>query len=145
MKRLSLAIVRTVRVRSVRTTLFAADTFDLTIPLPLTGKQAKFGEIMKRSYEMAAEEINAKGGIKGKKIALSFEDSTGKPETARAIVEKLIDVEEAAHHRRRVHLGLRKGRCRRGRGAQDPLPRRGKRRRRHHADRTTSTFSARTR
>src|SRR5512143_3082488 len=69
----------------------AADTFDLTIPLPLTGKAAKFGEIMKRSYEMAAEEINAKGGVKGKKLALSFEDSSGKPETARAIVEKLID------------------------------------------------------
>ena len=49
--------------------MFAADTFDLTIPLPLTGKQAKFGEIMKRSYEMAAEEINAKGGVKGKKLA----------------------------------------------------------------------------
>jgi len=74
--------------------LFAGDTFDLVIPLPLTGKQAKFGEIMKRSYEMAAEEINAKGGVKGKKLALSFEDSSGKPETARAIVEKLIDVKK---------------------------------------------------
>jgi branched-chain amino acid transport system substrate-binding protein len=71
--------------------VLAADTFDLVIPLPLTGKPAKFGEIMKRSYEIAAEEINAKGGVKGKKIALSFEDSNGKPETARAIVEKLID------------------------------------------------------
>jgi branched-chain amino acid transport system substrate-binding protein len=72
----------------------AAENMDLTIPLPLTGKQAKFGEIMKRSYEMAAEEINAKGGIKGKKLVLSFEDSSGKPETARAIVEKLIDVKK---------------------------------------------------
>jgi branched-chain amino acid transport system substrate-binding protein len=71
--------------------VMAADTFDLVIPLPLTGKPAKFGEIMKRSYEIAADEINAKGGVKGKKIALSFEDSAGKPETARAIVEKLID------------------------------------------------------
>lgn len=74
--------------------VLAADTFELVIPLPLTGKQAKFGEIMKRSYEIAAEEINAKGGVKGKKIALSFEDSAGKPETARAIVEKLIDVKK---------------------------------------------------
>jgi branched-chain amino acid transport system substrate-binding protein len=74
--------------------LLAADAFDLTIPLPLTGKQAKFGEIMKRSYEMAAEEINAKGGIKGKKFVLSFEDSGAKPEIARAIVEKLIDVKK---------------------------------------------------
>jgi branched-chain amino acid transport system substrate-binding protein len=74
--------------------LSAAESLDITIPLPLTGKQAKFGEIMKRSFEMAAEEINAKGGVKGKKFALSFEDSSGKPETARAIVEKLIDVKK---------------------------------------------------
>ncbi len=69
-----------------------AEDFKLSIPLPLTGKQAKFGEMMKRSYEIAAEEINAKGGIKKRKIMLSFEDSGAKPETARAIVEKLIDV-----------------------------------------------------
>jgi len=69
----------------------AEDAFNLAIPLPITGKQANFGEIMKRSYEMAAEEINAKGGILGKKLNLTFEDSAAKPETARAIVEKLID------------------------------------------------------
>jgi branched-chain amino acid transport system substrate-binding protein len=94
MKRLTLAIAVLFVSLVFSTTLLAADTLDLTIPLPLTGKQAKFGEIMKRSYEMAAEEINAKGGIKGKKLALSFEDSSGKPETARAIVEKLIDVKK---------------------------------------------------
>jgi len=71
--------------------LAAAAEFKLVIPLPLTGKQAKFGEIMKKSYEMAAEEINAAGGIKGSTLALGFEDSTGKPEIARSIVEKLIE------------------------------------------------------
>jgi branched-chain amino acid transport system substrate-binding protein len=49
---------------------------------------------MKRSYEIAAEEINAKGGIKKGKLILSFEDSGAKPETARAIVEKLIDTKK---------------------------------------------------
>ena len=68
-----------------------ASEFKLVVPLPLTGKQAKFGEIMKKSYEMAAGEINAAGGIKGSTLVLGFEDSTGKPETARAIVEKLIE------------------------------------------------------
>jgi branched-chain amino acid transport system substrate-binding protein len=94
MKRLLLAVVLLFGLSIIVAPLYAADTFDLTIPLPLTGKQAKFGEIMKRSYEIAAEEINAKGGIKGKKLVLSFEDSSGKPETARAIVEKLIDVKK---------------------------------------------------
>jgi branched-chain amino acid transport system substrate-binding protein len=74
--------------------VLAADVTELAIPLPLTGQQAKFGEMMKRSYEMAAEEINAKGGINKKKLVLSFEDSGAKPETARAIVEKLIDVKK---------------------------------------------------
>lgn len=73
---------------------FAADTLDLSIPLPLSGSQAEFGEIEKRSYEIAAGEINAKGGIKGRKVVLTFEDSQGKPEISRAIAEKLIDVKK---------------------------------------------------
>jgi branched-chain amino acid transport system substrate-binding protein len=91
MKQFSLAMVFLFLFSICAMPVLAADTFDLVIPLPLTGKPAKFGEIMKKSYEMAAEEINAKGGVKGKKIALSFEDSNGKPEIARSIVEKLID------------------------------------------------------
>jgi branched-chain amino acid transport system substrate-binding protein len=70
------------------------DVLKLGIPLPLTGTNAKFGEIEKKSYEMAMEEINGKGGIKGKKIALEFEDSQGKPEISRSIVERLIDVKK---------------------------------------------------
>ncbi|MCM0754744.1 ABC transporter substrate-binding protein [Desulfovibrio aminophilus] len=66
----------------------------LGVPLPLTGAQAKFGEIIKKSYEIAQEEINAKGGVKGDKLVLKFEDSQGKPEIARSIVEKLIDVDK---------------------------------------------------
>jgi len=80
------------------TSLFTADLFaqDLKfgIPLPLTGPQAKFGEIEKNSYEIALGEINAAGGIKGKKVALEFEDSQGKPEVTRSIAEKLIDVKK---------------------------------------------------
>ena len=94
MRRLSAAMVAFFVGSLFSVSLMAADTFELVIPLPLTGKQAKFGEMMKRSYEMAAEEINAKGGIKKKKLVLGFEDSSAKPETARAIVEKLIDVKK---------------------------------------------------
>ena len=75
------------------TNLFAQD-LKFSIPLPLTGPQAKFGEIEKKSYEIATEEINAAGGIKGKKVVLEFEDSQGKPEISRAIAEKIIDVKK---------------------------------------------------
>ena len=94
MKRLSLAFVLVFALSVLAAPLPAADTFELVIPLPLTGKQAKFGEMMKRSYEMAAEEVNARGGIKKKRLMLAFEDSGAKPETARAIVERLIDVKK---------------------------------------------------
>src|SRR5512136_104251 len=74
--------------------VFAQDTARFSIPLPLTGSNAAFGEIEKNSYGIAAEEINAKGGIKGQKIVLEFEDSQGKPEVSRSIAEKLIDVKK---------------------------------------------------
>ena len=73
--------------------LFAQE-IKLGIPLPLTGTNAKFGEIEKRSYEIALEEINVRGGIKGKKMVLEFEDSQGKPDVSRSIAEKLIDVKK---------------------------------------------------
>jgi branched-chain amino acid transport system substrate-binding protein len=60
------------------------------IVLPLTGSEAKFGEIEKRSFEMALEEINKKGGIKGEKLELIVEDDTGRPDVGRSVVEKLI-------------------------------------------------------
>ena len=72
---------------------FAAETVKVGVLLPLTGSQAKFGEIEKRSMEMATEEINAKGGVNGKKIELLFEDDTGKPDVGRSGVEKLISRE----------------------------------------------------
>ncbi len=91
MKRFSLALATLFLLNLLPSALLAAKIPEIVIPLPLTGQQGKFGEMMKRSYQMAAEEINAKGGIKKQKLVLSFEDSGAKPETARAIVEKLID------------------------------------------------------
>ncbi|MEN6317368.1 MAG: ABC transporter substrate-binding protein [Syntrophaceae bacterium] len=61
------------------------------IVLPLTGAEAKFGEIEKRSFEMAVDEINKQGGIRGEKIQLIIEDDTGRPEVGRSVAEKLIN------------------------------------------------------
>ncbi len=65
-------------------------TFKVGIPLPLTGAEAKFGEMEKQAYVMAVEEINANGGVRGAKLVLDIQDSGGKPETSTAIVEKFI-------------------------------------------------------
>ena len=68
----------------------AADTIKVGIVLPVTGPQAKFGEIEKQSFDMALEEINGGGGVKGKKLEFLIEDDTGRPEVGRSVVEKLI-------------------------------------------------------
>jgi branched-chain amino acid transport system substrate-binding protein len=68
----------------------AQDTIKVGIVLPLTGDQAKFGEIEKQSFDLALEEINKAGGVKGKKLAFLVEDDTGRPEVGRSVAEKLI-------------------------------------------------------
>ncbi len=70
--------------------LRAEETVKVGIILPITGEKAKFGEIEKKSFEMALEEINAAGGVKGKKLEFIFEDDTGRPDVARSAAEKLI-------------------------------------------------------
>ncbi len=68
----------------------AADQIKVGIVLPLTGKLAKFGEIENKSFLMALKEINAAGGVNGKKIELIIEDTMGKPDVGRSAIEKLI-------------------------------------------------------
>jgi branched-chain amino acid transport system substrate-binding protein len=69
----------------------AQDSIKVGIVLPLTGDQAKFGEIEKQSFDLALEEINKAGGIKGKKLEFLVEDDTGKPDVGRSAAEKLIN------------------------------------------------------
>ncbi|HVO85310.1 MAG TPA: ABC transporter substrate-binding protein [Syntrophobacteria bacterium] len=69
----------------------AQDTIKVGIVLPLTGDQAKFGEIENQSFDLALEEINKAGGVKGKKLEFLVEDDTGKPDVGRSAAEKLIN------------------------------------------------------
>ncbi len=62
------------------------------VPLPLTGRHAPFGEIIKNSFVLGADEVNAKGGVRGGyKLDLLFEDSRSDVQTARTVTEKLIN------------------------------------------------------
>lgn len=56
----------------------------------LTGPAAKYGIAIKNGFTLAADEINAKGGINGDKIALVAEDEQGKKEEAINVFKKLI-------------------------------------------------------
>ncbi|HEY0140797.1 MAG TPA: ABC transporter substrate-binding protein [Thermoanaerobaculia bacterium] len=56
----------------------------------LTGDQASFGTATVNGVKLAAEEINAAGGINGRKIRLVIEDDQGRAEEAASVVTKLI-------------------------------------------------------
>jgi len=58
---------------------------------PLTGGYANYGISVNYGAKLAVEEINANGGINGKQIELSFQDSQGDPESAQNAYGKLID------------------------------------------------------
>ena len=56
----------------------------------MTGPDAPFGDKFKKAYTMAVEEINAKGGVNGKKIEVIIEDHQAKNPLAATAAEKLI-------------------------------------------------------
>ena len=89
---LLLAVVFTTACRPDR----EAQTSDATGDIPvgvyaaLTGDQASFGNATVQGVKLAAEEINAAGGVLGRKIKLVIEDDQGRPEQAASVVTKLI-------------------------------------------------------
>jgi len=56
----------------------------------LTGLQATFGNSTHQGIIMAADEVNAAGGINGRKVKIITEDDQSKPEEAATAVSKLI-------------------------------------------------------
>ena len=61
-------------------------------PLSPPGGYAE-GALMKDAAQLAADEINAKGGVLGRPIQVIFEDTRGQPEEGTAAAEKLISDE----------------------------------------------------
>lgn len=72
------------------TTTGGGDTIKVGVYGDLTGQTSSFGQSTKNGIELAVEEINAAGGVGGKKIQLIIEDDQGRPEQAKTVVQKLI-------------------------------------------------------
>ena len=45
---------------------------------PMTGQYASFGEQMRRGAQMAVADLNAKGGIMGRRVKLEIGDEIGR-------------------------------------------------------------------
>ena len=69
----------------------SGDTIKVGVYGDLTGQTSSFGQSTKNGVELAVEEINAAGGVNGKKIQLIIEDDQGRPEQAKTVVSKLIN------------------------------------------------------
>ncbi len=68
----------------------AASAQNVTIGLagPVTGQYASFGQQMRYGGELAVADVNAAGGVLGKKLTLDIGDDACDPKQARAIAEK---------------------------------------------------------
>ena len=58
--------------------------------LSLTGTYAKPGSYQKEGYEICADELNAKGGLLGRKVEFVMYDDQSSTQTAQRLYEKLI-------------------------------------------------------
>lgn len=75
--------------------LYAAEgTLKIGAPQPMTGPDAPFGDKFKKAYSMAVEEINAAGGVNGKKLEVIIDDHQAKNPLAATVAEKLINQEK---------------------------------------------------
>jgi len=68
----------------------AQETIKVGVPGPYSGPAAEKGEHLKYGIQLAAEEINGKGGFLGKKVELVFADTEAKPEVGVSAYEKMV-------------------------------------------------------
>ena len=69
------------------------DPVRIGVPLPLTGPFAAIATDMKQGAELAADELNAKGGILGRKVEVLFRDDQLKPQVGAQRTQELIEKE----------------------------------------------------
>jgi ABC-type branched-subunit amino acid transport system substrate-binding protein len=70
-----------------------AETIKIGVVLDLSGDLAPMGQRMLNGAKMAAEEINAAGGVLGKQVELAVEDGKTDPAAGLDRVKKLIEID----------------------------------------------------
>jgi len=69
----------------------AAKQFKIGVMAPMTGDLARWGLDHLHATELAAEEINAKGGVLGAKVVVVGEDDQHNPKLGEAVAQKFVD------------------------------------------------------
>ncbi len=74
----------------------AQETIKIGFFAPITGPAAADGASAQHAVELAVKEVNAAGGIRGKKVELIVYDDRFSPQEAVAIANKLIEKDQVA-------------------------------------------------
>jgi branched-chain amino acid transport system substrate-binding protein len=69
---------------------FAADPYDITAILPLTGGASFLGKSEQQSIQLAEKTVNAAGGIQGRPLHVVFQDDQSSPQTAVQLTNQAI-------------------------------------------------------
>ena len=72
------------------TTAASGDPILLGVSGPLTGPNAQYGAQWKKGFDLALEEINGAGGVGGRKLAYTFEDSQSDPKQSVVVAQKFV-------------------------------------------------------
>ena len=72
----------------------AQQTLKFGLAMPLTGSQSSYGKDQIKAAEWAVEDINAKGGVNGKKLEMIVMDTQADPTIGINAVNKLINVDK---------------------------------------------------
>lgn len=88
-KKLFIGILMVALMSLLAGSAMAAD-LKVGIMVPTTGSEATYGQDMENSFKLAAEEINAKGGVNGMKIVTVTADDACDPQAAAAAASKLV-------------------------------------------------------
>jgi branched-chain amino acid transport system substrate-binding protein len=89
MRKLTSSLLAAVAVAAFAATPASAQDLVVATAGPMTGQYAAFGEQMKRGAEMAVADINAKGGVLGKKLKLEVGDDACDPKQAVAVANQM--------------------------------------------------------
>lgn len=72
----------------------AQETLRFGMAMPLSGGQATYGQDQVKAAEWAVADINAKGGVNGKKLEMLVLDTRADPQSGIQVANRLISVEK---------------------------------------------------
>jgi branched-chain amino acid transport system substrate-binding protein len=91
---LSIMLVSLVTLGASGIIFAGGGTVKIGLSAPITGNYAEYGENFKYATRMAADKLNAAGGIRGKKVELVVMDSKGDPKEAALIAQNFVQNQE---------------------------------------------------